>query len=437
MESKVSSSSKIKYEGILIGIGGFGEVFLPPLPCKLSATNAKFNTYNTNEYVGKCFRDMKSAQAEYKLQKKVNKIDPHHLFTLCIWQICPITLSKELASQIVEKNPYLAKIHPNGLKYKAQIISDYGGSYFLSSLQASQPHFDQSSFPNLFIRIMFFIENMARMNHAGLFHFDIKENNVLYNFNRNLITMIDYGFVSHSIKQRIYPFLSPKYMGGGVYNVPPEMRIISGILYEYKLAHSQKNKNNSLDFTYANKDLIQHIFNILSTLPPPANIGKTKPGKKYLQMFTRFSKWYQKPGDDAIFMNINSPIYHKILKAILLYARKKDKTAIYNIFDKKIMKQRFESWSMGFLLFNWFVNMYSYFKKYTTHKKVIEYMLGVICNDLIQSDVSKRLSMPQFLTKINSFLKQNHPTLYKECKIFSRQTKKIHSQMEWCTHTKS
>jgi hypothetical protein len=51
MESKVSSSSKIKYEGILIGIGGFGDVFQPPLPCKLSATNHKFNTYNTNEYV--------------------------------------------------------------------------------------------------------------------------------------------------------------------------------------------------------------------------------------------------------------------------------------------------------------------------------------------------------------------------------------------------
>ncbi len=226
----------------------------------------------------------------------VNKIDPHHLFTLCVWQICPITLSKDIVSQILEKTPYLAEIHPDGPKYKAQIISDYGGSYFLSSLQASQPHFEQSSFPNLFIRIVFFIENIARMNHNGLFHFDIKENNVLYNFNRNLITMIDYGFVSHSIKQRIKPFLSPKYMGGGVYNVPPEIRLISGILYEYKLSHSQKTKN-SLDFRYANVDLIQHIFNILSYLPPPANIGKTKPGKKYFQMFTRFSKWYQNPGD--------------------------------------------------------------------------------------------------------------------------------------------
>jgi serine/threonine protein kinase len=381
---------------------------------------------------------MKSAQAEYRLQKKVNKIDPHHLFTLCVWQICPITLSKELASQIVEKNPYLAQIHPNGPKYKAQIISDYGGSFFLNSLQATQGHFEQSSFPNLFIRIMFFIENMARMNHTGLFHFDIKENNVLYNFNRNLIMMIDYGFVSHSVKQRIKPFLTPKYMGGGVYNVPPEMRLISGILYEYKLARALKTTKKSLDFTYANRDLIIHIFNLLASfLPPPPNIGKTKPGKKYFQMFTRFSKWYQKPGDDALFMNINGHIYDKILKAILLYARNRNKTPIYNIFDKKIMKQRFESWSMGFLLFPWFVNMYSYFKKYTTHKKVIEYMLDVICNDLIQSDVSKRLSMPQVFNKINSFLKKNYPTLYKDCKIFSRQTKKIHSQMEWCTHTKS
>ena len=434
MSSKASSRSKIKYDGRIIGFGGFGDVFLPPLPCKLSATNHNFDTYNTNDYVGKCFVDMKEARAEYKIQKKVNKIDPYHLFTLCVWQICPITLPKDFVSKIVQKNPYVAGKYPNGPDYKAQIISDYGGIFFPHYLGNIQHNFDQSTFATLFIRIMFFIENMARMNRAGLFHFDIHESNVLFNPKRDILTMIDYGFVSHSVKHRITPFLNPRYMGRGSFNVPPEIRLISGILYANKnLARTTPNPNKkSVDFTYANGDLLEQI---LDSFTPPT-VGNKDQDKKFFKIFTRFSKWYKKPGDDALFININTPIYDKILKGILLYARNKNKTHIYNVFDKKIMMQKFESWSMGFLLFFWFANLYSFFKKYTLDKKIIEYILDVICNDLIQSDVSERLSIPQVYQKINSFLKKNYPTLYRDCKNFSRQTKKKHSQMQWCTHTK-
>lgn len=434
MSIKSSSRSKLKYNGKIIGFGGFGDVFRPPLPCKLSATNHNFATYNTNDYVGKCLIDMKEARAEYKIQKKINKIDPHHLFTLCVWQICPITLPKDFVSKIVQKYPYVAGKYPNGPDYKAQIISDYGGILFPHYLANIQMNFDQSTFATLFIRIMFFIENMARMNRAGLFHFDIHESNVLFNQKRDILTMIDYGFVSHSIKHRIIPFLNPRYMGRGSLNVPPEIRFISGILYANKhLARATPKPNKkSVDFTYANEDLLEQI---LDSFTPPKD-GNREQDKNFFKFFTRFSKWYKKPGDDALFISINSPIYDKILKSILLYARNKNKTHIHNVFDKKIMMQKFESWSMGFLLFFWFENLYSFFKKYTLDKKIIEYMLHVICNDMIQSNVSERLSIPQVFQKINYFLKKNVPTLYKDCKNFSRKTKKKHSQMQWCTHTK-
>lgn len=437
-ETNVKNKYKNKYKGSFVGSGAYGMVFRPPIPCVINRSEKEYEKFNSTDFVGKCFKLWREAKREYNVQKKVNRIDPTHLFTLCVWSICPMNLTINKLSHVL--SPQVR----GKTRFQGQIISDYGGQNFLKHLLAPKASLSISAFQPFINRVFFFVENVARMNRAGMYHFDIKEDNVLFNSNRGLLTLIDFDFFSNSINRMLGYALDKNAEGSGPYNIPPELRAVSGILYAESLIKKKKksdadisNQQTNYDFMivdWANRATLKDILSVLADLAniPPGQKSKTYT-KKISQLFTKFSEWYKLPGDDALFLNIKGPIYNSILSGAKKFSRTKDKRPLLSLFNNKFLKERFESWSMGILLFQWVATVYPRFKKSNVAKNILEHVLFVICNDMIQADVSKRKSVPQVHKELILFLSKNFEKINQNLSDFSRETKERHKSMKWCS----
>lgn len=189
----------------IIGKGSFGIVIKPAILCD--------GTYDDN-YISKLFYgkdNIYSADVEWELLQKIEKIDYGTSWTLGLLERCDIsinTLPKNITNNV--KSVDSSKI--------PQIIVKYGGQDYNTLLNDD----------NFKIKFTDFLETMSEMmmglsklHQSGLIHRDIKPANILYDKRLNRSSMIDFGLscafedvfdiYSKNVLGYKYPFYSPEF----------------------------------------------------------------------------------------------------------------------------------------------------------------------------------------------------------------------------------
>jgi serine/threonine protein kinase len=417
-----------EYKGKLIGKGSFGDVFRPPIPCKLLMQN-KYLKYNSNEYVGKCYNNLENAKSEFDIQHYLKKIDPKNLFTIRAKAICAIQYKKGMIDHV------LPKMHFPRPNYKVQIIFPFGGKHYYDSLFVMDSQMNMQDFFNI---TLFLVKNIAYLNAKKLYHSDIKEKNILYNSKNGLLYLLDFDFLAPDIDRVLNLIMNPKLEGFGPFNLSPEIRVLSGLL-AFK---PWKKRSASEEAEYFEKANAVQMKDVIKVMLLDMDIGPNDKKKKFEMLysyFTRFSDWFKKDGDDILFTKINGRVYDEILLGVEKIARNKNDTEmIKNLFNSNGVLPKQDSWGLGIVLFEWLVTVYtknvdeSRMNKLMNYKsldnyKLLKYLLHMVCNYLIQADIEKRMSTNEFYDTVLKEMQKSHKDIYKKYQLFEKKTEESSS----------
>lgn len=388
-----------------VSSGGYGDVFCPPIPC-VGNPSINVSKYQNTKYVGKLFEDQQEGESEYKDGLEIKKFDPKELFTISPVSACELNISYLQASDFKSllrnanyyknKKPDFDKRNDRG-KYRYQIIYPFGGDSFYESIRVlNQLTFNEFLFP-----VLFFVKNIAEMNEKGYFHFDIKEQNILFNIEKGLLYLIDFGFLSRNSKKSIQRKLDTSVIFYFVDS--PEINLIAQShtgIQTYKLS----------------KYLKSNYLNSMEYLKPV--IGSVQ---DYLEIFDNTLMQL------GIYVEDSIPIFYDVsyVRLIQNILNSRDTTSMQaeklavQVFDKFLNKQ--DAWSLGFVLFNWII----VYKKSNPNLSdsqliILNEILLYISSDLIQVNVDgDRKSVSVFYNKTLDFIKSSFNEIYKQYMSFS------------------
>ena len=201
-----NKKKKIK-GGKAIGSGGFGCIFRPPLHC----LNKKKETRNYNRVSKLMFK--KNALDEYFEIINISKLLKHiknknDYFLLSGVSICRPNKFSDIDLINYNKCNNLIKhgitrYNINKYLHKLYLLQlQYGGKDLNNIFEKGKVKF------NKFVKINKILVNLLKMgiikmNKLGVYHFDIKASNLLYNNLDNKIRLIDWGLSEHQKKNEI------------------------------------------------------------------------------------------------------------------------------------------------------------------------------------------------------------------------------------------
>jgi serine/threonine protein kinase len=174
--------------------GAQGVVLRGPVPCTMNR-----NTMYTPDYVGKLFRQTRSADKEYAVAQNIQRVDPLQLFILHILKKCDLVISNGTDTEssfypaiflkITEKLPEKNQNNFFKEKVESQTISPFGGST-LDQLDNS-PDVYTSLIPGILLLVLL----LGFMNRVpnSLYHLDIKGDNILLRPEHSSLNLIDFG----------------------------------------------------------------------------------------------------------------------------------------------------------------------------------------------------------------------------------------------------
>jgi hypothetical protein len=265
---------------LFVGSGTIGNVFSPPIPCSNENT-----LYQTKNYVGKLFENNIFSTKEIKEHNSLKKFDPYKLFTIQMIKGCNISLNEKN----MNKFKTLTKLFPNSVNYrkyrkpyKYQIILPFGGELFsfyitkqLSELNGRLIIYERLKTNEKIIELdknkllkQFLIPMIdlsywiGQMNSHKYFHFDIKNDNIIYRPDTQNLYLIDFNISSNSIcklLENIYYY----YVNSIINDEPIELRFYGVFSPEV----------NELSFIFYSM-LKQNGFNVISGDAPINEINR-------------------------------------------------------------------------------------------------------------------------------------------------------------------
>lgn len=183
--------------GKLIGQGNYGCVFNPPLDCFAIKVKDK-DKDKDKANIGKVFFKESEFNNELEQTKIIKLFDPKHIFTLPIVNHCKIKKVKSKSCNI-DSNSH-------------QIIYPYGG------IDLTMINIDN----NILYCFLKIIKGISVMHLHKYIHGDIKPANILYNKNKNVLKLIDFGFASKANAVYINESNSFQLMDAKYRYFPPE-----------------------------------------------------------------------------------------------------------------------------------------------------------------------------------------------------------------------
>ena len=183
---------KITRGGKKIASGTTAIVFSPPLKCP------GYNKFNSLDYVTKLTSE-KNALGDQKVGDKLKNIPDADKYAIYPLLICKL----ESTSQSAENQTYISKLSGLAKGYNTNIIMKNGGeivhniieeiseagSYMRNEYKKYNKHYCAVFFDAICNLGNFIIS----MNINGLYHNDIKDDNVVYNENDQIARLIDFG----------------------------------------------------------------------------------------------------------------------------------------------------------------------------------------------------------------------------------------------------
>ena len=226
----------------IIGKGGYGCVFTPPLPCRRSKSK---KLIKKTKVVGKVMKKDDS-EIELNIGTLVKAIPGYERYYIVLEEDnCDTKNFQKLRKEYFSNCPTIQSVKNNDLQ---QLLSKYGGRS-LHSISIT-PSFD---FMDSFRHVL---EGISKLNNQGICHLDIKLDNLLIDMN-GTVRIIDFGIsflgdesTEQTVLEHQFPF-SPEYDG-----FPPELTVQEGLV-------KGMNLNFAIQQSVIHKRILQTASNLL------------------------------------------------------------------------------------------------------------------------------------------------------------------------------
>jgi serine/threonine protein kinase len=204
----------------LIGKGGYGCAFSPPLSCRKSKVK---KLIKKQRIVGKIMRD-EDAEVELNISTVIKGIPGYErYFIIQEEDVCDVKNFQKIKQSYASICPPISKLDDKDM---IQLVSKYGGKSLNNISMASFEFF--KSFKHV-------LEGVSKLNNQGVCHLDLKGDNMLVDI-YGTIRIIDFGIsfigdiaTEQTVREHQYPF-SPEYDA-----FPPELAVQEGLIKHMNL----------------------------------------------------------------------------------------------------------------------------------------------------------------------------------------------------------
>jgi len=234
-----------------IGSGSFGCVVKPAYICH----NNKEDNFKNINTITKLFPNENNWKEEIYLHNIIqNKIDPNSIFTIKMLDKCIINPDEKYIEENIEntKNFYKCKLINKDNKIY-QIIYEDGGINLEDYIINNSENIIQILY--LFINIL---EGVKKISLNNYIHFDIKNDNILYNYINKKLILIDFGKLTKKDDAYFYDITYGKYLKYTKFLFfPPEFNML---YYAYNNNFEIQHNDNLYDFINYIKKIIEKII---------------------------------------------------------------------------------------------------------------------------------------------------------------------------------
>ena len=221
---------------ISIGEGSYGCVLRPYVRCNGTTGNDKF--------ISKFFFRKSSYDKELKIQNRVSEIGfDKKGFTIKMKSFCKINLNKKPKIKQISRNScgiYDKEVY--------QIVFEYGGTDLREMFKKDETKIKLRTMDlrKLFKKMDNIFKGLCELDRLNLVHFDIRPDNILYNFEKDKFFIIDFGLMKNMdeiySKYNIQSFYEEPHK-----SYPNELNIL-GYLNEDLMSEIGNNRVNSKIF---------------------------------------------------------------------------------------------------------------------------------------------------------------------------------------------
>lgn len=176
--------------GKKISEGGFGCVYYPEINCK-------GETIPNTKFISKIQKQDINSDIEFSNGKIIKKIKDYELFYAPVIEQCPIELSKLKEGDIIQCEIFKTK----GIdkKYILQKINYIKGQSFFDVFfkEKSYHNEKQNALLTLYETFPYLLLAIQKLYSNGFIHYDIKKENIMFDEERNIPIIIDFGLSFH------------------------------------------------------------------------------------------------------------------------------------------------------------------------------------------------------------------------------------------------
>lgn len=193
-----NSNQKYMTGGGVISEGGYGCVFHPKISCSGKETS-------DTKYISKIQKDNFYSNNELYISSIIKNIPNYENFFSVVLSSCKVSLSK-ISSDDISKCKNTLHGVKNAVLFNLKYIENMNLHSILTSNKLMNNYLANDMYSakhTIFIVINTFkmiLEIINILSQNQIIHFDIKSDNILYDINRNIPIIIDFGISIHKIK---------------------------------------------------------------------------------------------------------------------------------------------------------------------------------------------------------------------------------------------
>ena len=201
---KSPSSKKLFSGGKLLAEGGYGCVFSPGINCNGTSIKNK-------KYVSKIQRYNSSAKNEIKIGKKIEELNGYEDHFVPVLKHCEIDIAN-----IEDKEKGKCSIFKSKIKdYVVMKLQYIEGEDFMDYLINQKNSVQLVS--NIILSFNHLLKSLTMLESKFIVHYDLKGTNILYNINKEIPLLIDFGLsvniltITNDKLKRIFYVYAPEY----------------------------------------------------------------------------------------------------------------------------------------------------------------------------------------------------------------------------------